>query len=308
MKKFIIGILLGGLLLSGGWFTWGAIQSEVGGNLWDAVNSKWIRSGAVTSTAGNASVGMTTAQGLPASAMMGRSHLGSITGNYYPLVTCGVGTCDEQTFNSNNPVVLLTTAVMAGSRGSNTFATASNSPNNGTENAASSLSANWVHALLAATNGEGALTGYSAAVLARDTGNDAIPVTAGGSAGAQPIATVNFPAEFNNTTFDRVRSAFTQSTTGITTNAAGTTVTMTTTPMSKYTMIIDRTAGTTDVVEIDLQCSINNTAFVQIATITSLVNEPVLTSIGDIPCAYMRYNVVTVGSGNTVSIDLLATR
>jgi hypothetical protein len=78
--------------------------------------------------------------------------------------------------------------------------------------------------------------------------------------------------------------------------------------MSKYTMIIDRTAGTTDVVEIDLQCSINNTAFVQIATITSLVNEPVLTSIGDIPCAYMRYNVVTVGSGNTVSIDLLATR
>jgi hypothetical protein len=100
----------------------------------------------------------------------------------------------------------------------------------------------------------------------------------------------------------------TQSTTGVTTNVAGTTVTMTTTPPTKYTMIIDRTAGATDVVEIDLQCSINNTAFVQIATITSLVNEPVLTSIGDIPCAYLRYNVVTIGAGNTVSIDLLATR
>jgi hypothetical protein len=30
MRKFILGILIGGLLLSGGWFAWGAIQQEVG--------------------------------------------------------------------------------------------------------------------------------------------------------------------------------------------------------------------------------------------------------------------------------------
>lgn len=101
---------------------------------------------------------------------------------------------------------------------------------------------------------------------------------------------------------------WTQSTTGITTNAAGITADMSTTPMSEYTMIIDRTAGATNVVEIDLQCSINNTAFIQIATIIDLTNEPVLTAIGDVPCLYMRYNVVTVGAGNTLAIDLLATR
>lgn len=114
--------------------------------------------------------------------------------------------------------------------------------------------------------------------------------------------------EFDGTTNDRIRHSFTQSTTGITTNAAGTTVTMTTTPMNKYTMIINRTAGATDVVEIDLECSIDNVAVVQIATITSLVGEPVLASVGNTPCNLMRYNVVTVGAGNTLAIDLLATR
>ena len=83
---------------------------------------------------------------------------------------------------------------------------------------------------------------------------------------------------------------------------------MTMTPMAKFTMVIDRTAGTTDTVEVDLQCSINNTAFVQIATITDLTNEPALTSAANIPCAYARYNVVTVGSGNTLAIDLLMVR
>ena len=117
-----------------------------------------------------------------------------------------------------------------------------------------------------------------------------------------------FNYEFDGTTYDRVRNQFVQSTTGVTGNAAGTTVDMTTTPMAKFTMVIDRTAGTTDTVEVDLQCSINNTAFVQIATITDLTNEPALTSAANIPCAYARYNVVTVGSGNTLAIDLLMVR
>ncbi len=122
------------------------------------------------------------------------------------------------------------------------------------------------------------------------------------------IPTWSLNGELSGSTWYQVRNSFVQSTTGVATNAAGTTVTMTTTPMSKYTMIIDRTAGSTNVVEVDLQCSINNVAFIQIATITDLTNEPVLSSVTDVPCNYMRYNVVTVGSGNTLAIDLLATR
>lgn len=117
-----------------------------------------------------------------------------------------------------------------------------------------------------------------------------------------------YTLELSGTTWNKIRSDFNQSTTGITTNGEGATVVMTTSPMNKYTMIVDRTAGATDVVEIDLQCSINNVAFVQIATILTLVGEPTLTSIGDVPCRYIRYNVVTIGVGNTLSIDLLAVR
>lgn len=120
------------------------------------------------------------------------------------------------------------------------------------------------------------------------------------------IGVYNLNAEFNGTTWDRKRHSFSQSTTGVTTNAAGTTVTMTTSPKSKYSMVIDRTAGSTDVVEVDLQCSINNVAFSQIATITSLVGEPVITNISEVPCLYMRYNVVTIGVGNTLAIDIAA--
>jgi hypothetical protein len=122
------------------------------------------------------------------------------------------------------------------------------------------------------------------------------------------IDTNTLNSELGGTTWDRIRHSWGQSTTGVTTNAAGTTVDMTATAVSKYTMIIDRTVGATNVVEIDLQCSINNTAFVQIATITDLTNEPALVSTDGVPCFYMRYNVVTVGTGNTLAIDLLAMR
>jgi len=115
-------------------------------------------------------------------------------------------------------------------------------------------------------------------------------------------------SEFNGTTWDRARHSFTQSTTGITANGAGTTVDMTTTPMSKFSMVIDLTAGATTVIDVDLECSINNTAFVPFITVTDLTAEPTLDTLGDTPCSYMRYNVIDVGSGNTLAIDILATR
>jgi hypothetical protein len=122
------------------------------------------------------------------------------------------------------------------------------------------------------------------------------------------LSVQSFGYEFDGTTYDRIRNQFTQSTTGVTTNAAGTTLVMTTTPMSKFTMVIDRTAGSTNPVEVDLQCSLDGSIWVQVGTITDLTNEPVLTSVDGNPCADIRYNVVTVGAGNTLTIQLLATR
>ncbi len=116
-------------------------------------------------------------------------------------------------------------------------------------------------------------------------------------------------AHFNGTTWDRVYHSFSQSVAGITTDAGGgTSVDMSLSPMNDYVMVIDRTAGATDVVEIDLECSIDNSIFSQIETITSLATEPAFINKPDVPCNYMRYNVVTVGAGNTITVQLLATK
>lgn len=101
--------------------------------------------------------------------------------------------------------------------------------------------------------------------------------------------------------------SYTQSTGGITANGAGTAVNMTVAPASQYTMIVDLTAGSTTTVEVDLECSIDGTDYAQMATITSLAAEPALIGAQGVPCFYMRYNVVTVGSGNTLEIHLLGT-
>lgn len=122
------------------------------------------------------------------------------------------------------------------------------------------------------------------------------------------LSSQSFGYEFDGTTFDRVRHSFSQSTAGVTTNAAGATLVETTTPMQNHTMQVDRTAGSTDAVEVDLQCSLDGTDFTQIATITSLVGEPVLATAANTACPNIRYNVVTVGAGNTLQIHLISTR
>ncbi len=128
-----------------------------------------------------------------------------------------------------------------------------------------------------------------------------------------PTNTINsntLNSEFDGTTWDRVRHSFSQATTSITSNGAGTTIVMSTTPMSKHAMLIDRTAGATDAVEIDVECSINSASpiFVQIATIIDLANEPVYVSADGSPCGDLRFNVVDIGAGNTVTIHLLSIR
>lgn len=144
--------------------------------------------------------------------------------------------------------------------------------------------------------------------------NDTLAALAGTDGDYTPLqvdalgALFTATTELDGGTADVISHSFTQATTGITTNAAGTTVTMATTPMSKHNMIIDRTAGATNTVEVDLECSLNGAIWVQIATITDLTNEPALASQDGTACSSMRYNVVTVGAGNTLTIQLLGVR
>jgi hypothetical protein len=117
----------------------------------------------------------------------------------------------------------------------------------------------------------------------------------------------------HDTLNDRVKSqdqSFTQTTAGVTGAGAGTAVDMSKNPMNHFTLMVDRTAGTTDVVEIDLEGSVDGVDFRQIGslTVTSLAQEPVLIAGGNTPMSYMRYNVVTVGAGNTLQVHILATK
>jgi hypothetical protein len=123
------------------------------------------------------------------------------------------------------------------------------------------------------------------------------------------INSFSLNAEFDGTTYDRVYHSFSQTATSVSANGAGTTLDLTATPMNKFTMIVDRTAGTTNAVEIDLECGINSARMVQIATITDLTTEPAIIAPSlNYTCNYIRYNVIDVGVGNTLTIDILATR
>ncbi len=98
--------------------------------------------------------------------------------------------------------------------------------------------------------------------------------------------------------------AFQQIVTGITSNGAGTALDMSTSPKTIHTLTVNRTAGATDVVSISIQCSGDNSTFVQVATITDLSNEPVLASHSGSTCYYLQYNITTIGAGNTVDVVL----
>lgn len=102
------------------------------------------------------------------------------------------------------------------------------------------------------------------------------------------------------------RHSYYQELTGITANGAQAAIDMTDCPMSKFTMVVDRTAGATDVVEIDLEASLDGTLWFQIATITSLATDPNRVSVVDEPWRHFRANVVDVGAGNTLTTQILA--
>lgn len=171
----------------------------------------------------------------------------------------------------------------------------------------------------------GAATELGTVAVSNSPGNPNISVDDGGNvittdgqtAVADDVTTssnavnVNaFLSELEGTTQDRVRHSFRQELTGVNANAVQTTIDMVNTPMNRYTVIVDRTAGATDVVDIELQCSIDNTAFVTILSILTLAGEPVIANpmTNNIPCARLQIEVIDVGAGNTLAIQTLAVR
>lgn len=96
--------------------------------------------------------------------------------------------------------------------------------------------------------------------------------------------------------------------TGISANGAGTVF-----PADKsraITMYVQRTAGTTDTVDIRLEGMIatnsGDNAWFTLASITSLAGGAAVVHVVDKPVIYIRYNVVNIGTGNTINIRILS--
>ncbi len=98
----------------------------------------------------------------------------------------------------------------------------------------------------------------------------------------------------------------TLTTTGVTGTGAGTSVAVSGVHPDAYAVSVIRTAGSTDVVEVDLECSQDNSAWAQMNTITTVAGGSNGAGNANRACNFIRYNVVTVGSGNTLTIIISA--
>jgi hypothetical protein len=207
MRKFILGILIGGLLLSGGWFAWGAIQQEVGITFLNSATGAWVR-----------------ATGAPPGSSDGEGIYVLPGGGYMPVGS-------DVTSDTTN---------------------------------------------IATTNGS---------ILSRV-----------------------LSYEFDGTDWNRKIHSWQQQTENVNANGAGTIITMTSSPTRNTTLMVNRTIGATNAVDIRLECKVhkNSSTFVSIGSITDLTNEPVISANLMRVCSAIRYNVVTVGAGNTHTIEIIS--
>lgn len=116
-------------------------------------------------------------------------------------------------------------------------------------------------------------------------------------------ATLGLNVEFNGTTWDRGRHSFFQNTTGIVANGAGTAVDISTTPMSKFAIQVVRTVGAAAFV-VDLEGGLIDGNYFRIVAHSAVDGD--ITWQVDRPVRFMRYNVTTVGVGNTLTVRILA--
>ena len=115
---------------------------------------------------------------------------------------------------------------------------------------------------------------------------------------------LNYPYEFNVTTFDRIRHSFNQSTGGVNSNGAGSALSLATTPLSKFTIIVLLTVGSAAYV-VDLEGQVNGIGWVVLGTLSSSNVTDALHVVNK-PVNAIRFNVTTIGGGNTMTIGLLA--
>lgn len=277
-KGYVIGIILSGVLLFGGWYVYGApIDSRIGLNVLAPV---------------------------PAS--------GTTTNIWWPVRDA------SQLVASNNIVTGILAAApachVAGGNNWQRCATSSNSTASFTE-------PNALYPVVAAAI-SGCGGGVCSPVEAAATNSDSI--LAPGASDA--LTTLSFTTALDPVTgfFIRIRGTaanglsvdptrnpqFTQSTTGVIANSNGTT--LTTTGAKSFTLIVDRTVGATDAVEIDVHCSMDGVIWpantFEVMSVTTLAVEParVSTTTSNIPCAFIRWSIVTVGAGNTLTLQLVA--
>jgi len=111
---------------------------------------------------------------------------------------------------------------------------------------------------------------------------------------------------FNGVSWDRKRHSFSQDTNGITMDGAGASMDMTTSPMTRHTMIITRTGGSTNAISVFIACSVDGVSFPTTTESSTITGGSSIVSTTR-PCNYLRFFIATIGSGNTLDIDLLST-
>ncbi len=124
------------------------------------------------------------------------------------------------------------------------------------------------------------------------------------TAGTIALTTIGNIFEFNGTSWDRIRHSFIQAVSGINSNGVGSTLDLVTTPMSRHTIEVDLTVGSSAYV-IELQGLIGAGAWTVLGILSSS-DAPDMLHIVNKPVTQLRYNITTIGSGNTMTINILS--
>lgn len=121
--------------------------------------------------------------------------------------------------------------------------------------------------------------------------------------GATLIATSN-----NNGTggLNKIEQMQYFSTTGLSANGAGTSRSHTLSPYSTFSMQVVRTAGASAYV-VDLEGSQDGANWVQLGSLSSSSATDMLHVVNKV-VRYHRYNITTIGGGNTLSVITVATK
>lgn len=129
------------------------------------------------------------------------------------------------------------------------------------------------------------------------TSNDGI------AAGASAVPTMAHQLEYNGATFDRIRHSFIILATGLTSNGAGSTLALGTTPTSKFSIQIERTVGAS-AFTVALEGSLGAGTFTELGRDTFDAGAGMFFVVNT-PVTQLRYNIISVGAGNTLAIRIM---